>query len=130
MTLKRANNNGKEANYFMTIPVEKRHGFDPTDPVSAEVPDDIFEEDQAAPAEPQVSGGESSAYTSTPESGEIKESPAHSKVTMQHGNKVSSLFSPDAVNADSQLMRSSSGYHSNQDNDYNSGFLPQNHYVQ
>ena len=135
MTLKRANN-GKESNYFMSVS-NKRGEFDPTAPVSTEVPDDIFEEDQHgfargvdAPADSLLSG-DTSADASTPESGEIrKESPVYEKPSKQNrGQKVTSLFSPDAT-ADSQLMRSSSGYHSSQDNDYQPPVLLPNHYVQ
>lgn len=119
----------------MTIP-SSRHGFDPAAPVSAEVPDDIFEEEDPTQHAADInqapnsigSTEDSSAEVSTPESGEIKESPHHDKSKRnRRSNKVSSLFSPDA-RADSQLMRSSSGYHSgSQDADFPPPALLQKH---
>ena len=132
VTLKRASN-GKDSSYFMTT-ASSRHGFDPAVPVPAQIPDDIFEEDQAPstadvnhPGSSVGSTDGSSPDGSSPESGEIK-SPGRIKAKRAHrSNKVTSLFSPDA-RTDSQLMRSSSGYHSSsQDADFPPPALLQKH---
>ncbi|CAK8672301.1 unnamed protein product [Clavelina lepadiformis] len=99
VTLKRASN-GKESNFFSSASLKQ--DFDPTAPVSAQMPDEIFEEenDGGTRIAPHLSRfGSLVSYDSsqsTPEPGEIKdESPPYIKGRPNHSTqKASGLFSP------------------------------------
>uniref|UniRef100_H2YX84 Uncharacterized protein n=1 Tax=Ciona savignyi TaxID=51511 RepID=H2YX84_CIOSA len=114
VTLKRAAN-GTGPPVFTPVP---KAVFDPSAPVPTSMPDEIFENEEdsgAFVAESLPTGGSYDSNHSSPEPGEISESPPHRS---KQPPRVPGIMSPSS-GSDTKMSRGY-GYHSNNENDFSS----------